>query len=104
MKTLKIIDEFIRLMEQAEEDTVDATEVIEPEPDQGVQELTSEGEKYLIDLLVKAFAHSPSAEELKIVDGISHAMKEKNPKEIAETIERFLATSDESMMDVLSQA
>jgi hypothetical protein len=105
MKTLKLIDDFLHILEQSAEGEipeVDATEVIEP--DMSAAELTSEGEKYLVDLLVKAFAHSPSDEELKIVDGVNRKLKETNPKEVAETIERFLSGSDEAMMDVLQQA
>lgn len=107
MRTLKLIDEYLKIMEQAEEvpddsvDQTDATEVVEPEPE--VMELTSEGEKYLTSLLIKAFAYVPSDEELKIVDGLNVSMRDTNPKEIVETIEKFLQISEDEMRGVLDR-
>ena len=64
--------------------------------------LTSEGEKYLIDLLVKAFAHSPDDNELKIIDNIAQQYRETNPKEISDAIQRLLDGGNEEFENTLS--
>jgi hypothetical protein len=105
MKTLKLIDRYLHIIEQGEPLPVDATPdatdaTTQPAPE--VQPMTSEGEKYLIDLLVKAFSHSPDAEELKIVDTINQEYKEQNPKEVAEAIEKLLAGGKEEFQNALN--
>lgn len=119
MKTLNIINKYIKLLEQDEQKRLDPTNVednmednpdLEQDQEQGDDEekktipLTSEGEKYLIGLLVKAFAHSPSEDELKIIDSINQEYKHENPKEISDAIERLLDNSQEEFIDVLGQA
>lgn len=111
-KTLKLISTYARYLTeqgeqpQAEEKPIDATSgaaanAAPPAPETP-QPLTSEGEKYLIDLLVKAFAHTPDESELKIIDGINQQYRNSNPKEIAETIQSLLAGGKESMADTLN--
>lgn len=100
MKTLTLINKYFRIIEQGEQ-PLDATEpnsqqstqspaTTKPEPEQEVIPLTTEGEQYLIDLLVKAFAHTPDNNELAIVDTIQQEYRNSNPKEIASTIQRLL--------------
>jgi len=103
MKTLKLIDRYLHILEQDEPLPVDATDVTtQPAPAPETLPLSSEGEKYLVDLLVKAFSHSPDAEELKIIDAINQEYKEQNPKEVAEAIEKLLAGGKEEFQNVLN--
>lgn len=112
-KTLRLIESYRRqLNEQGEgppeEAPIDATsgaaaDAPPAEPTEPVP-MTSEGEKYLIDLLVKAFAHSPDESELKIIDNINQQYRNSNPKEIAETIQKLLAGGEEDFADTLNLA
>ena len=97
MKTLNLINQHLKkLNEQAEGDMpieADATDIAEqPEPEAPAP-LTAEGEKYLIDLLVKAFLHVPDESEGKIVKELQATMLEANPKDVAEAIENMLELS-----------
>lgn len=94
MKTIDQINEYIKqLNEQDEEDVpVDATDVTE-QPAETPAPLTAEGEKYLIDLLVKAFLHVPDESEGKIVKELQATMLDANPKDVAESIESMLEIS-----------
>lgn len=95
MKTLYLINQHLRrLNEQVDEDVsieADATDVAE-QPEAPAP-LTAEGEKYLIDLLVKAFLHVPDESEGKIVKELQATMLDVNPKDVAEAIENMLELS-----------
>ncbi len=95
MRTLDLIDKYlVKLREQSEEDVsieADATDVAE-QPEAPIP-LTAEGEKYLIDLLVKAFLHVPDESEGKIVKELQATMLDVNPKDVAEAIENMLELS-----------
>lgn len=60
MKTLDIFKKYEALYNEADEqfDATDIEEQPDVEPDPAA-EMTPEGEKYLIDLLIKAFLHEP---------------------------------------------
>ena len=93
MKTLKLIEQYKALLEQdADLEAVDATDVTE-QPVEEPAPLTAEGEKYLIDLLVKAFLHVPDESEGKIVKELQATMLDANPKDVAESIESMLEIS-----------
>lgn len=106
MKTLNLINSYLtKLNEQAEGDptqNADATDIAEqPEPETP-EPLTSEGEKYLIDLLVKAFLHVPDESEGKIVKELQATMLKANPKDVAEAIENMLEISPEDTKNTLN--
>lgn len=93
MKTIDQINNYLKqLSEQADEVPVDATDVTE-QPAETPAPLTAEGEKYLIDLLVKAFLHVPDESEGKIVKELQATMLDVNPKDVAESIESMLELS-----------
>ncbi len=93
MKTLKLIEQYKNLLEQdADLEAVDATDVTE-QPEETPTPLTAEGEKYLIDLLVKAFLHIPDESEGKIVKELQATILDSNPKDVAESIESMLELS-----------
>ena len=93
MKTLNLIERYRDLLEQDAEgmEPVDATDVTEQPAD--ITPLTSEGERYLVDLLVKAFLHVPDESEGKIVKELQVTLLDKNPKDVAESIESMLELS-----------
>jgi hypothetical protein len=111
MKTLRLIDKYIKLLEQdaqampqqpEQAPQPDATDVATQPEEPEVLPLTSMGEKRLIMLLVQAFEHSPTEQELEIVDAIDLEFKETNPKEVVSTILRLLnstSTGDKEMID-----
>lgn len=105
MKTLNLINKYFKIIEQDEQAPSDATNVVTPEDTpQEVQPLTSEGEKLLIDLLIKAFAHSPDDNELNIIDTIQQQYLESNPKEVVATIQQLLNGSKEEFINTINQA
>jgi hypothetical protein len=95
MKTLKLIEQYKTLLEQDAEEMdapIDATDVTE-QPEEAPAPLTAEGERYLIDLLVKAFLHIPDESEGKIVKELQATLLDSNPKDVAESIESMLELS-----------
>lgn len=80
---------------------VDATDVAEQPLEEEPPQLTAEGEKYLIDLLVKAFLHIPDESEGKIVKELQGTLLNTNPKDVAESIESMLEISVGDMKGVL---
>lgn len=104
MKTLKLIDKYIRLLEQDAQQPVeiDATDLESQPAKPEVAPFTPEGEKSLVALLVQAFAHTPTSRELSTVDAINQELGQTNPKEVAETINTLLnssSTGDQAMID-----
>jgi len=93
MKTLNLIEKYKTLIEQdiVGEEPIDATDVTEQPA--SVAPLTTEGEKYLVDLLVKAFLHVPDESEGKIVKELQATLLDSNPKDVAESIENMLELS-----------
>ena len=102
MKTLNLIEQYKTLLEQDAEgmEPVDATDVTEQPPEEP-DSLTTEGEKFLVGLLVKAFLHVPDETEGKIVKELQVSMLEQNPKDVAESIESMLEISQGDMKNVL---
>jgi len=99
MKTTDLINKYMTILEQggevgepAAEAPVDATDVTEQPPEEP-DPLTTEGERYLVDLLVKAFLHVPDESEGKIVKELQVTLLDKNPKDVAESIESMLELS-----------
>ena len=109
-KTLRLINKTLRSIKEQDEQSAlpDANppqQQEQPQPDatkpQPSQPMTSEGEKYYIDLVVRAFAHSPDDNELKIVDELQRVHKQSDPKKIADTIQRMLDGGEEEFKALL---
>ena len=115
MKTLKLIDKYIKLLEQdaqampqqpEQAPQPDATDVATQPEEPEVQPLSSAAEKGLVMLLVQAFQHAPTPQELEIIDAIDLEFRETNPKEVAAQIENLLAntsTADRRMLDTTNK-
>lgn len=78
-------------------DATDEAEISEDEP----TPLTSEGERYLVELLVKAFLHEPDTSEKNIVKELQVSVLDENPKEVADAISNFLEISSASTQEDL---
>ena len=94
--TMSFINNYLTYISEQGEvpldmEPVDATDVTEQPPE--VEPLTTEGERYLVGLLVKAFLHVPDESEGKIVKELQATLLDKNPKNVAESIESMLELS-----------
>ena len=102
MKTLKLIKQYRRLLEQDEVEEVeevdveaDATDVadIPPEP----EGITSEGEVYIAKLLTNAFIWAPNPQDINIANQANKQFGETEPRKVIETIERLIEFTDEGL-------
>ena len=106
MKTLKLIKQYKRLLEQDEVEEVevdveaDATDVadIPPEP----EGITSEGEIYIAKLLTNAFIWAPSPQDINIANQVNQQFGEIEPRKVIETIERLIEFTDEGLEQELT--
>ena len=106
MKTLKLIKQYKRLLEQDEVEEVevdveaDATNVadIPPEP----EGITSEGEIYIAKLLTNAFIWAPSPQDINIANQVNQQFGEIEPRKVIETIERLIEFTDEGLEQELT--
>lgn len=108
MKTLKLINNYLRILEQGEDltggapaEAPDATDVATQPEEPETQPLSSEGEKFYLDLLVKAFVHSPTEQEINIVDTLNQEMGDNKPRSVAEEILKLLDTTPTSMQSTI---
>ena len=109
-KTLKLLTDTLRsITEQDEQSALPDANPPQAQPEQQPdatkpqpsQPMTSEGEKYYIDLVVRAFAHSPDDNELKIVDDLQRQYKHVEPKKIADAIQKMLDGGEEEFKALL---
>ena len=105
MKTLDIFKKYESLQNEDLEtpDATDTSEIPTDELEPQVDAMTSEGEKYLVDLLVKAFLHEPDesgAATAKELQG----MVDEDPKGVASAISNLVEMGDGEMKETLAQA
>jgi|TARA_R110001592_G_C13071543_1_gene741842 hypothetical protein len=105
MKTLELFKEYETLLKEADEVNVDATDISEQPPveDADPVSMTSEGEKFLIRLLVKAFLHVPDDSEGRIAKELQGQFETMDAKDIASQIESFLEIGVEDTKSALDQ-
>ena len=114
MKTLKLIKQYKRLLEQDQVEeveqvdvTADATNVEDiPEEEPGI---SPPGEIYIAELLTDAFIYPPGREEINaatqvLKSFVTHVPKlpdgspgPQQPRKVIETIERLLEFTDEGL-------
>ena len=85
-KTLNIFKKYGLV----EADEMDATDAAEQPPAPAPVSMTSEGEKYLVGLLIKAFLHVPDDSEGRIAKELQGQLENLDPKDIAGQIQNFL--------------
>ena len=103
-KTLELFKTYTdQLLIEADEP--DATDISEQPPveDADPVSMTSEGEKFLIRLLVKAFLHVPDDSEGRIAKELQGQFETMDAKDIASQIESFLEIGVEDTKSVLDQ-
>lgn len=82
-------------------ETPDATDIAEQPP--APRSVSAEGEKFLADLLIKAFLHEPDASGAQTAVDLQ-AKVDENPKEVIETISSLVKIGPVDLKDTLAQA
>ena len=106
MKTEKLFKYYNFILENVEGGSPDATDVAEipaADLDSPTEEMTSEGEKYLVELLLKAFLHVPGESDAAVAKDLQMKIDE-DPKGVASAISNLVEMGDGEMKDVLDQA
>lgn len=111
-KTTELFNKYAKLFNEeklelsddaaATPDATDVTEMPELEADP-TEEMTSEGEKYLTELLVKAFLHEPDESGAATAKELQ-AMIDEDPKAVAAAISNLVELGDGEMKETLAQA
>lgn len=106
MKTLDIFKKYEALYNEADElefetPDADATDIEEQPP--APESVSAEGEKYLADLLIKAFLHEPDENGAQAAIDLESIVDE-NPKEVIATIKNMVAIGPEDLKDTLALA
>lgn len=104
-KTDHLFAKYSTFLTEADEDATDATDItdMDLEVDDGVEDLTSEGEKYLVELLVKAFLHEPDESDAATAKELQTQL-ETDPKAVAATISNLVEIGPEGgIKDDLAQ-
>lgn len=108
MKTEKLFKHYAKLLgesslEVADTEAPDATDVAEMPADAletQEDEMTSEGEKYLVELLVKAFLHEPGESDAATAKELQ-AMIDEDPKGVASAISNLVELGEGEVKDAL---
>jgi len=104
MKTLNIFKKYESLYNEDIDnpDAADIAEIPADDLEPQVDMMTSEGEKYLVELLVKAFLHAPDesgAATAKELQG----MVNEDPKGVASAISNLVEMGDGEMKETLAK-
>ena len=104
-KTEELFNYYASLIGEAVEGgSPDATDVAEiPADDLGAEteDMTSEGEKYLVELLVKAFLHEPDESGAATAKELQTQIDE-DPKGVASAISNLVEIGNEELKDTLA--
>ncbi|MDB4430197.1 hypothetical protein N9273_00080 [bacterium] len=107
MKTLDIFNKYNKIFkENVDLNSPDATDIEElpvNDLDSGVEELTSEGEKYLVELLVKAFMHEPDESGAAVAKELQGQIDE-DPKGVTAAISNMVELGEGDMKETLALA
>lgn len=111
MKTEKLFKYYASILneaqlEVADAEAPDATDVAEVPADamaSETQELTPEGEKYLVELLLKAFLHVPGESDAAVAKELQ-AKVDEDAKGVASAISNLVEMGEGDMKDVLDKA
>jgi len=105
MKTEKLFKYYASMLnENVEGGAPDATDVAEMPQDAlepAQDEMTSEGEKYLVELLIKAFLHEPDESGAATAKELQ-AMVDEDPKGVASAISNMVELGDGEMKETLA--
>ncbi len=105
MKTEKLFNYYTSILnEEVDGGAPDATDVAEVPAEAmaaETDELTSEGEKYLVELLVKAFLHEPDESGAATAKALQ-AQIEEDPKGVASAISNLVELGNGEMKETLA--
>ena len=104
MKTLDIFKKYEALYNEADEpdlEAPDATDIAEQPP--APEPVSAEGEKFLADILIKAFLHEPDDSGSQTAVKLQ-AEVDDNPKGVIQSITSLVQTGAEDLKDTLAQA
>ena len=76
---------------------------VSPKPDQKVNPLSEEGEKMLIDVIIRSFEHTPDDNELSIIDTVRREYFKTSPEEVTSTIQKLLGSGKEKFINTINQ-
>lgn len=96
-------EEKLELDDAATPDATDIAEMPEDAVEPAADEMTSEGEKYLVELLVKAFLHEPDESGAAAAKELQ-AMIDEDPKGVASAISNMVELGEGEMKETLAQA
>lgn len=100
-RTERLFEKYARLFENTDDEQFDATDIEEQPP--APESVSAEGEKYLADLLIKAFLHEPDDNGAQAAIDLESKVDE-NPKDVISTIKSMVVIGKEGLKDTLSQA
>ena len=105
MKTERLFNYYTSIFnEEVDGGSPDATDVAEVPAEAmaaETDELTSEGEKYLVELLVKAFLHEPDESGAATAKALQ-AQIEEDPKGVASAISNLVELGNGEMKETLA--
>ena len=109
-KTEELFDKYAKLFTESQleigdteaPDATDVTEMPEDALEADTDEMTSEGEKYLVELLVKAFLHEPDESGAATAKELQ-AQIDEDPKGVASAISNMVELGEGEMKDTLAQ-
>ena len=108
MKTLKLIDQYIKLYEQddpaAAEVDVNVEEPVAEEPvPEEPQEFSTAAEIWLTNLAALAFSYDAADDEKRMINLMEQEYGQTEPKKITDKIQDFLRTSNNAFAAELSE-
>lgn len=105
MKTEKLFKYYASILnEEVEGGSPDATDIAEMPQDAleaETDEMTSEGEKYLVELLVKAFLHEPDESGAATAKELQ-AQIDEDPKGVTSAISNMVELGEGEMKETLA--
>ena len=104
MKTEKLFNYYASIFnENVEGGSPDATDIAEMPADAleaETDEMTSEGERYLVELMLKAFLHVPGESDAAVAKELQSKIDE-DPKGVASAISNLVELGEGEMKDAL---
>jgi hypothetical protein len=94
MKTLELFNKYTDLLIEADElqaDELDATDISEQPPIQPPTRMTSEGERFNVEVLLKAFLHEPDESDNSIALQLQDDLKDATAEDVKNMMADIIA-------------
>lgn len=102
MKTLSIFEKYAYLLGEQDTEVLDATdntEAADTTEDQSAIGDTA-GESFLINLAVAAFKHTPTLQELEMIDEVFKKYGTTSPNKVASTLRSIISLSSKGNQEI----